>query len=618
MTIHKKLLFIIIGNLTALIIGIGIFLYFYLPIRTMDEEKEVLTDIGMNLRDFRSEINSINNSAYSLQLEKIRNKKDLFMESFLRLDNLKVLPEADEEINRALQTIQNLYSQFFQENWNTFDQNADEMSDYVKEIIPIPTSTVSVYLLNLYASDKIRDNGDLHRALVLWDTLISDMGALNTNLLLAQEIINEQFELINGNIRSIEVSSIRIVLIIMSLIFIGTFFIAFMVSRTISRNIVSIERGIQQLKEGDLTISVSVKSRDELGRLCSNLMEFIGKLRGGMINIKSSANENSTIKDDLTTLVDSTSAEIQAIGTNTSQINGIIDTLNVSIDSSNGTVEDLIENVQKLEQQTLEQMSMVEESTAAVTEMMSSIGSVTKITENKGEATKNLVRTAETGGAQLSRTTQIIGEINNFVDDINSTATIIQTVASQTNLLAMNAAIEAAHAGKAGMGFSVVADEIRKLAETASQSSRRISLVLKEVIAKIAEASEAGRTTQIAFSEINKEVNGVSGGLQEISDSMNELNTGSKQILLAMTHLQDVSVAVKHGSNKMRSASEKLQKGTLLVIKISGEVKTGTMEIQTSIQGITGAMNQVKNMTSRLDEVTGLLNREVSRFVTER
>ena len=170
---------------------------------------------------------------------------------------------------------------------------------------------------------------------------------------------------------------------------------------------------------------------------------------------------------------------------------------------------------------------------------------------------------------------------------------------------------------KPGRGFAVVADQIRSLAETTADNSKRIGQVLKEVVTRITKASEAGRATHEVFFKINQEVDGVFQGFLEISGSMSELNIGSQQILEAMSQLRQVSESVKTGSTEMEKAAERLEEGSREVQEISGDVKAGTLDIQGAIEGIIGSMEQVKQIIQRLDDVSELLHQEAFRFTTE-
>ncbi|MDC7126921.1 MAG: methyl-accepting chemotaxis protein, partial [Spirochaetales bacterium] len=265
-----------------------------------------------------------------------------------------------------------------------------------------------------------------------------------------------------------------------------------------------------------------------------------------------------------------------------------------------------------------EQSEMVEESTAAVTEMISSVNNVNEITMKKKSATDVLVKTAIDGGEKLGATINVIAEINDNLDQIKGMATIIQQISSQTNLLAMNAAIEAAHAGNAGKGFAVVADEIRKLAFASASNSKQISGVLKEIVDKIEIASISGKETEKAFEDIDHEVHGVSQSLEEISMNMGELNIGGKQILETMEGLKTITGKVTTGSLSMVEASVGVSSAIEVVSGTSLEVSRSANEITSGISEVSSAMRQVTELCGSLGEITDRLEKEAAMFKTEK
>jgi len=616
MTIQKKLVALSLGTILGLMVGAVLFLYFYLPAQAMEGEKEVFIELNLKGMALNSEIGQIDKVNYKDQLEKIIEAKAEYMAAFEALEKLVLLPEASVDIAYSIDTIRSL-QKLFAVKWDVFSRLSQEVIPGVISVLMSDKIVVNTHRLNYYASERVRESGELDDIMQNWDELVKSATALYANLTVANNVTSEQFAAITSEIDAIRTRSIIIGLSLVALIVVLTLIVTGFTARSLARNIIAIEGGIGRLKEGDLTVSVKVKSRDELGRLGSNLMDFVRSLRDGMMDIKNSARDNKKVQDSLAEVVTGTMEKTRTIQSRTEAINGITDNLNRSIETSGGAVQALITSVARLDEQLMDQMAMVEQSTSAVTEMISSVQNVTDITRRKEDSTKNLVKTAEKGGAELAQTTRIIGDINGYVDEISGTAGVIQTVASQTTLLAMNAAIEAAHAGDAGQGFAVVADEIRKLAETTSQNSKRIGKVLKEVVVKVAEATEAGQNTRRAFSEIDTEVKSVSQGLQEIASSMEELNIGGRQILESMTHLQEVSVGVKQGSSEMSAASDHIQRETREVERFSGDVKDGAREILGTIQGISSAMEEVQATTLRIGEVTDLLTREVGRFITD-
>ena len=373
MTIQRKLLFLLVGTLGALLIGFGGFLYFYFPTEAMDDEKMILIEVGLNLRELHVLINSIDKGAYALQLAEIKARKELLLGNFQKLENFKALPRANKDIRRALEIIHGL-EVLFQQNWNAFEQAANDMTAVIKNILLSEDVTVTAYRLSKNASFQARQSGELDAALLQWEGLLSQIGVMEVGLLFFQEMFDKQLELIDKVLQIEKRNSIRFGLIIIGFIFLASLFIALLISRSMVQSFVVIEEGIERLKEDDLTVSIGVKTRDDLGLLSSNLMEFVHKLKKSVEEFKSSSREHSLVKDDLAAVVTAASNDTQSIGASTAEINDVIDLLSGSIVNSGQATRYLMENIQSLKGQLLEQLTMVEETASAVTEMIASIG----------------------------------------------------------------------------------------------------------------------------------------------------------------------------------------------------------------------------------------------------
>ena len=223
----------------------------------------------------------------------------------------------------------------------------------------------------------------------------------------------------------------------------------------------------------------------------------------------------------------------------------ISDELHEQIKKSTELIAKIDISIESVMQRSHDQQSSLEESSASIEEMVSSIASAAKVTSERKSTMDNLIVGARKGQGDLRQTIDRIEAITGSVRGIGSMIEVIDDVAAHTNLLAINAAIEAAHAGDTGRGFSVVADEIRKLAEQTAVNASTISLSLTEMINDIGDVANRSQQTGGAVDGIISDVRNLAESLAIVGNSMDELSTGSTQITEALSHLNNISTEVQ-------------------------------------------------------------------------
>ena len=406
------------------------------------------------------------------------------------------------------------------------------------------------------------------------------------------------------------------------LVFVGLFIsisLGLIITIKITNNIKNITLKLSEVAsgEGDLTKKIDISSNDELGDLSRSFNLFVDKMLHMVIRIKESSSVLLNIKDSLGATSEETAAAVNEISSNVKGVGSQIFSLSNKIGEATTIVNGISNQTENLEGFVDNETRSVEESSAAINQMTASLSSVEEITKGKKIVTDKLVVTSTSGGEKLSATTDSIQRINEVIAQISEMVTVIDGISSQTNLLAMNAAIEAAHAGDAGKGFSVVADEIRKLAESSSDNSQSIAGVIGTIVQDISIAYDAGRETDLVFAEIRQEINDVSMALSEISVSTTELAAGSNEIQQAMLLLKDISNSVREATDEMKAGTVLLAGSMETVNRISSEASSSIGEITQGTENITQAMNQVNSLALNMGEAAERLDNEISLFVTE-
>ncbi|MGI5096937.1 HAMP domain-containing protein [Treponema socranskii] len=371
---------------------------------------------------------------------------------------------------------------------------------------------------------------------------------------------------------------------------------------------------LKNISEGDFTGSLHITSNDEFSRLAEHFNDMVRNVRN-LINV---IQENATALSDggieLSSNMTETAAAIHEITANVestkqqalNQAAGVEETTR-AVDSSMQMIRHVNENIEV-------QAASVTQSSAAIEEMVGNIASITKTLERMTAVIKDLSAATDDGVQTVGKASDALQEIISASSTLVEAGRIIQHIADQTNLLAMNAAIEAAHAGKSGKGFAVVASEIRKLATESSRQGKTISDSLKALSDQIAAMSAAADLVSDKFHIIDSYTTEVNDMSARITDALREQEEGSREVLTAVRDIDTVTVRVKDDSTQMFDGSREMMKE---INKLNDLTRTITDSMNEMAEGaiqINNAVQHVDTLTQKNKQSIENLSAEIRKF----
>ena len=481
----------------------------------------------------------------------------------------------------------------------------DGLSDDIKTLIASVGDAFEVYAAEsgkmaagLGSGDYAESSGLI--ANLKYKALTSEIAKLFT------KINHSSIEGVKASSAAAAAARRMLILISVAIILVSAAFAALMI-RSITAPLSGLVGAVAKISGGDLTVAVKNTGNDEFGRIGASVNGLAADLRGLVSIVKQRLSVLDESGRNLAANMEETGAAVIQINANIESSRGQLEGQSSAVKEVIAAIEDLTLSVDKLSDRIQGQSASVSQSSSSVEEMIANIESVAANAEAAARSAEALSSQGGDGKAKIDEVNEAIESIMRYSDNLNEAAGLITEIADRTNLLAMNAAIEAAHAGEAGRGFAVVADEIRRLAEQSNERSKEISSDLGRVGSSIESVRAATGAVIESFGGILYGSSELGSSVTRIGEAMREQRIGGAQVLESLAALVDATRGIAADAARLKSGNaailgrvESLDSMNRLVVQSSDEIRQGTREIN---EAIAGTEDLTAQTTSLIGEV---------------
>ena len=522
-------------------------------------------------------------------------------DNFEALGNSKVLKEFSPEFRENIDALMNL--------WYLFKARFTEIEGFLKEIesfkFPMGYTTS-------FDTDGIRATAEKYPEEEDLQAILSDVEFIHEQMPAILKAENTLKKLNNtcgyDIVAQIEVEegkfqlTLIITAVLSSLILALT--IAF-VTGNISKRIVKVRDMTKTLADKDFTVSIKPNGSSEMTSLMENINNMVEEINNFFIIVKTTASKAISSGYSITDSANSTAAATNGIDTSIENITQEFEKISSAVSKAIMTISEMNNHIDTLVTHNSSQVVAIEDSNKSFDEAANTLQYINSMATERCRSAEEMHDFVADGDEKITSTANMLGLITQQLGEIHDVVTIINNVANQTNLLSMNAAIESAHAGEAGRGFSVVAEEIRKLAEETAKNAKKIKTVVNNIVSSVSEANKASSDASNAFAKVSLHADQVINSLKEITERINNIGSQMDNI---RTKNDETAVAAEKISAFCGELAEKQQSVSadvdymnnlfLETRKDINQIKKETGDIVTRIRVVSDTSKEsYKNMT---------------------
>jgi len=530
------------------------------------------------------------------------------------LFNSPLVNTFDEDFQKSLKETKTIWDMLLV-RFEPMEKNLQQMED-IK--LPVSIYTYTEKYGVRYAYEKLPDDKRIIQLKEIVDKSHESIKGIRQSYLTLSQI-NKKCSILMEDLlekqHSLFTYSILGAMIITS--FILSILIA-LVATKIAKRIIMVRDMTSTLAKKNFSEKMVPEGSAEIRSLMVNLNEMIDQVRNFFEIVKVSAAKAIDSGYLITDSADDTAVATAEINENINKITERFELIEDSVNKVVSAIDDMNNRVSTLVENNSQQTNAIADSNDAVNQVVQTLAQMNQMASERAKNAEEMHTLVADGDGKISTTGDLLRQITEDLDEVNEVVDIINNVAEQTNLLSMNAAIESAHAGEAGKGFSVVAEEIRSLAESTSENATKIANVINSIVQSVHEANDSSTEASAAFAKVSSHADSVvyslrdiSTGIEKIDSQMQQIRVKSEETAVAAdkinTYCGELAEKQNSVTTEVKNVDEQLNQ-TMEAIRM---IKSGTEDIVSRMQNVSDASKEnYKNMTE--------LDKMLTEFKTEK
>ena len=579
---------------------------------TIDHEKEHLTTLADSVRDVSIVVNSLDSAEYRNVNKKLQAALERKDQAFADLSQVTVLPKMSDDLKKAFEIITNMRALMDDDLKTLNTQYAAMQADLEKYLLESNSTTIRQF----YTNDRIRTKFDLKDVYKRIDDLVTLINGLTETLAGVSDTIQSQTVVINEETGKIRDQSLFMAVSISGAILVVIVLIAFLLGTSISRRVKTMQSRLVPVSQGDFSQDLPVQGSDEVAEITKTVNHLLESLNRLLTEVKGQVVSLKAMVVDLTSQMSETTQAVEHIQSNLqsshSQLLSQTEAVEVSVESA----KKLGGFTENLSHAFTTQMEILSSSSSGIEQIIANIGSVNVNTSKAEDSSRILQAVSREGQVKLDLVAKSVFEISRSSENLVQVTAIINDIADKTNMLAMNASIEAAHAGNSGRGFGVVANEIRKLAEQAASQSKEISKDLHVVNQSILAIRSATNEAVDVFHKIVDQTGLVGSIVQEVQTSMDEQSRGGTLVLEGIHRLHEINAEVGQAVEEMKRGEAEILARIQELARQNGAVNANNEAVNQKTLDIIGVIRRTNVLAESTRQQIETLEAETNQFQT--